>query len=60
MILVLIEKIKIENQLNYCLIVCVFANRRTMYKELTKLYPTHACKEHNHNFPLFVENCGYS
>lgn len=33
---------------------------RTMYKELTKLYPTHACKEYNHNFPLFVENCGYS
>ncbi|XP_035217508.1 protein henna-like [Stegodyphus dumicola] len=31
----------------------------TVFKELTKLYPTHACKEYNHIFPLMIENCGY-
>ena len=31
-----------------------------MFRELVKLYPTHACKEHNHIFPLMIENCGYS
>ncbi|KAG1660924.1 Protein henna [Nymphon striatum] len=30
-----------------------------VFKELTQLYPTHACKELNHIFPLLVENCGY-
>ncbi|KAI7697317.1 Protein henna [Sarcoptes scabiei] len=32
----------------------------TVFRELTKLYPTHACKEHNHIFPLMIENCGYA
>lgn len=31
----------------------------TVFRELTKLYPTHACAEYNHVFPLLVENCGY-
>lgn len=30
-----------------------------VFRELTKLYPKYACKEHNHVFPLLVENCGY-
>lgn len=32
---------------------------RTVYNELTKLYPTHACKEFNYIFPLLQQNCGY-
>ncbi|BES98597.1 Biopterin-dependent aromatic amino acid hydroxylase [Nesidiocoris tenuis] len=30
-----------------------------VFSQLVKLYPTHACKEHNHVFPLLIENCGY-
>ena len=30
-----------------------------VFRQLTELYPTHACREHNHIFPLLVENCGY-
>ncbi|KAK7601044.1 hypothetical protein V9T40_008485 [Parthenolecanium corni] len=30
-----------------------------VFKELVKLYPTHACKEFNHVFPLLIQNCGY-
>ncbi|XP_003746671.1 phenylalanine-4-hydroxylase [Galendromus occidentalis] len=32
---------------------------RIVYRELTKKYPTHACREHNHIMPLMVEHCGY-
>ncbi|XP_013396180.1 protein henna [Lingula anatina] len=32
----------------------------TIFSELTKLYPTHACHEFNYVFPLLAENCGYS
>lgn len=30
-----------------------------VFRKLTDLYPTHACKEHNHVFPLLIENCAY-
>ncbi|XP_063303275.1 phenylalanine-4-hydroxylase isoform X1 [Pelobates fuscus] len=32
----------------------------TVFKELKTLYPTHACYEHNHVFPLLEEYCGYN
>jgi len=33
--------------------------RNTVFTELTKLYPTHACREVNYMLPLLVENCNY-
>ncbi|CAD6195326.1 unnamed protein product [Caenorhabditis auriculariae] len=32
---------------------------RTVYNELTTLYPEHACREFNYIFPLLQQNCGY-
>ena len=32
----------------------------TVFRELTQLYPTHACKEFNSIFPLLVDNVGYN
>mmetsp|Transcript_135737 Transcript_135737/g.201866 ORF Transcript_135737/g.201866 Transcript_135737/m.201866 type:complete len:458 (-) Transcript_135737:45-1418(-) len=33
---------------------------RQVYLKLKELYPTHACKQFLHIFPLLEENCGYS
>ncbi|XP_043276861.1 protein henna isoform X1 [Venturia canescens] len=30
-----------------------------VFRKLTELYPKYACREHNHVFPLLIENCGY-
>ncbi|XP_055324781.1 protein henna isoform X2 [Sitodiplosis mosellana] len=30
-----------------------------VFRNLTKLYKTHACREHNHVFPLLIDNCAY-
>ncbi|XP_076032905.1 phenylalanine hydroxylase isoform X2 [Oratosquilla oratoria] len=30
-----------------------------VFRNLTHLYRSHACKEHNQMFPLLIENCGY-
>jgi len=32
---------------------------KVVFNNLTKLYKTHACYEHNHVFPLLMENCGF-
>lgn len=31
----------------------------TIFKELVRLYPSHACREFNHVFPLLQDNCGF-
>ncbi|RUS86363.1 hypothetical protein EGW08_005881 [Elysia chlorotica] len=31
----------------------------TVFKSLVDLYPTHACRQFNHVFPLLVDNCGF-
>ncbi|XP_067646341.1 protein henna isoform X3 [Eurosta solidaginis] len=30
-----------------------------IFRNLTKLYKTHACREFNHVFPLLLDNCGF-
>ncbi|VDM00358.1 unnamed protein product [Schistocephalus solidus] len=33
---------------------------RYIFDHLTKLFPTHACREFNNSFALLVNNCGYN
>lgn len=35
------------------------ATWRTVFTNLTQLYPTHACREFNYIFPLLRQNCNY-
>lgn len=30
-----------------------------VFRELNKLYPTHACREYLGNLPLLTQHCGY-
>jgi len=30
-----------------------------VFEKLTGMFPTHACREHQHVFPLLIQNCGY-
>lgn len=30
-----------------------------VFRELNKLYPTHACREYLRNLPLLTQHCGY-
>lgn len=30
-----------------------------VFRELTQLYPTHACREYLKNLPLLTKHCGY-
>ena len=31
-----------------------------VFRGLTAMYPTHACREHQYVLPLLVQNCGYN
>ncbi|KAI8376988.1 Biopterin-dependent aromatic amino acid hydroxylase-domain-containing protein [Blakeslea trispora] len=31
-----------------------------VFRKLTSMYPTHACREHQYVLPLLIQNCGYS
>ncbi|KAM3586923.1 hypothetical protein VKS41_001972 [Umbelopsis sp. WA50703] len=31
-----------------------------VFRKLTSMFPDHACREHQHVFPLLVQNCGYN
>lgn len=33
---------------------------RTVFTELKRLYPTHACAEYNYILPMLEQNCGYN
>ncbi|KAI9487614.1 MAG: Biopterin-dependent aromatic amino acid hydroxylase-domain-containing protein [Benjaminiella poitrasii] len=31
-----------------------------VFRHLTSMYPTHACREHQYVLPLLIQNCGYN
>ena len=43
----------------HCWLLALSSYRNVVFSELTKLYPTHACREHNYVWPLLAQNCGY-
>lgn len=48
-------KVSFNSSYYYSTTLC----RDKVFSELTKLYPTHACREHGYVWPLLVQNCGY-
>ena len=49
----------LEQKKKHCWLLALSSHRNVVFSELTKLYPTHACREHNYVWPLLAQNCGY-
>ena len=49
----------LEQKKKHCWLLALSSYRNVVFSELTKLYPTHACREHNYVWPLLAQNCGY-
>ena len=57
---IFIRFFQFQFQLNFffCFFFLLFF-RGVVFRKLTQLFPTHACRELNYIFPLLVQNCGY-
>ncbi len=40
-------------------VLCPCTDRGQVFRNQTRLYPTHACKEYNEQFPALFQACGY-